>query len=264
MQATSRVQENAFTVVSNDRVAEGVWRMVAESPHLAGELAPGQFVNVAVPGNKAHLLRVPLSFAGVDAAAGTIEFVYAAVGDATRRMARMVPGDESAMTGPCGRGWKEPLWEGRVLLVAGGIGVTPVVAAARWLAGRDVPFDAVVGAQTAARLWGTEELAAAGAGQVVVTTDDGTAGTRGFTTVEVERLLGESDYAEVMTCGPNVMMAGVSRLAEDDGLDCQVSLERMMGCGFGACNTCNVALRRGGYASCCLDGPVFYGREVAW
>lgn len=258
----SKVHEYPYVVKLNERVGEGVYRMLAEIGPLADALEPGQFVNVRVPGNDAHLLRVPLSFAA--AKDGTIEFAYAAVGDATRRMAAMQTGQSSVMTGPCGHGWKRPLWEGRCLLVAGGIGSTPVVAAARWLDSLGIDFDAVMGAQTASKLWGVSEVESLGRGKVVVTTDDGTAGQKGFTTTAMQQLVDAGDYVQAYTCGPNVMMAGVSRIAEEAGMDCQVSLERMMGCGFGACNTCNVALRSGGYASCCMDGPVFEGKEVAW
>ena len=109
-----------------------------------------------------------------------------------------------------------------------------------------------------------DELGGATGSSVVVTTDDGTAGRAGFTTQAMEELLAANDYAQVYTCGPNVMMAGVARLAERAGIACQASLERMMGCGFGACSCCNVALRAGGYALCCQDGPVFDAEEVAW
>ena len=77
-------------------------------------------------------------------------------------------------------------------------------------------------------------------------------------------LIAERDYAQVYTCGPEVMMAAVARLAADHGIDCQVSREAMMGCGFGACACCNVPLASGGYALCCQDGPVFDAKEVAW
>lgn len=264
MVPVSGVHEYPFVVVSNERVADQVFRMVISAPKLAAALEPGQFVNVRVPGNDAHLLRVPLSFASADGREGTIEFVYATVGDATRRMTAMRELQSSSVLGPCGHGWREPSQKGRVLLVAGGIGVTPVVAAGRWLAGMGYDFDAVVGAQAASRLWGIDELRQLGRGQVAVTTDDGSEGLRGFTTDAMRQLLEAHDYVEVMTCGPNIMMAGVARLAEQAGVPCQTSLERMMGCGFGACNTCNVALRNGGYASCCKDGPVFDSREVAW
>ena len=100
--------------------------------------------------------------------------------------------------------------------------------------------------------------------EAFVTTDDGSAGRRGFTTDALAELLANSDYDVVYTCGPEVMMAGVARLCHEAGVACRVSMERMMCCGFGACGTCNVAMVDGTYKSCCKDGPVFDAEEVAW
>ncbi len=263
MQPSAKVHLYDFSVRSNEAVGRDVFRMVMESPELAGELAPGQFMNIAVPGDASHIVRIPLSFAGADAGAGTIELVYAAVGEGTRRLSRMGAGSGSTVVGPCGNGWRvEP--GGRALAVAGGVGAPPVIAAARALvaAGRDV--DVILGAQTKDRLWGEKDAHDLGASDVVVTTDDGSYGRRGFTTQAMEDLLAQRDYDLVVTCGPSVMMAGVARLAEAAHVACQASLERMMTCGFGACSTCNVAMRAGGYKSCCMDGPVFDAEEVPW
>lgn len=93
------------------------------------------------------------------------------------------------------------------------------------------------------------------ASRVVVCTDDGSLGRAGFTTDAMAELLAERSYDAVLTCGPTVMMAGVARLAEGAGIACQASLERVMGCGFGACSCCNVAMRDGTSRSCCMDGP---------
>ena len=117
-------------------------------------------------------------------------------------------------------------------------------------------------AQTASRLWGRERLAELGAGTVAITTDDGTAGLEGLTTDAMAQLLTARAYAQVYTCGPAPMMAGVARLAAARGIACQVSCEQLMGCGFGACACCNVRATRGGYQSCCTDGPVFDAGEV--
>ncbi len=253
-----------FAVVSNEPAADGLMRIVFSAPELAAALAPGQFVNVRVPGDASQILRVPLSFSHADAAAGTVEIVYAVVGDGTRRLAAMAPGRASTAVGPCGNPW--PAVEGarRACVVAGGVGITPVVACARMLAERGVSFDAVVGAQTAGRLWGVDVLEGLGARTVAVTTDDGTAGRRGFTTDALSELLASGGYDVVYACGPEVMMAGVARLCREAGVACRVSMERMMSCGFGACATCNVAMADGTYKSCCKDGPVFDAEEVAW
>ncbi len=263
MVPTSKVHEYAFTVVSNEPCAQGLYRAVVSSPELAAALRPGQFVNIRVP-NAGQILRVPLSFAHADAEAGTIELVYATVGDATRALARMTPGESAPVLGPSGNAWPVEAGQGRSIVVAGGVGIAPVVACARELAAAGVGFDAVVGAQTAARLWGTDVLSELGASTVAVTTDDGTAGVRGFTTDALRGLLAEGGYERVYTCGPQVMMAGVARICHEAGVSCLVSMERMMSCAFGACGTCNVSMAAGGYKSCCMDGPVFDAEEVAW
>ncbi|MDO4429539.1 MAG: dihydroorotate dehydrogenase electron transfer subunit [Atopobiaceae bacterium] len=253
-----------FTVALNEGVADGLMRIVFRAPELAAALAPGQFVNIHVPGDASQILRVPLSFSCADAGAGTVEIVYAVVGDGTRRLSEMAVGETSTAVGPCGNPWPTVPGARRACVVAGGVGVTPVVACGRMLADAGVAFDAVVGAQTAARLWGPDVLEGLGAGTVAVTTDDGSVGRKGLTTDALADLLANGSYDIVYTCGPEVMMAGVARLCHEAGLRCLASMERMMCCGFGACGTCNVAMSDGTYKSCCKDGPVFDAGEVAW
>ena len=261
-----------FEVLACREAAQDVWHMSMHC-EAAADLEPGQFVNIHVPGDGAHVLRVPLSFSHADGKSDVIELYFATVGEGTRRLAAMAPGERSTLVGPCGHGWKLPERGGRALLVAGGIGLPPIVAAARMLVGAGFGFDAVVGAQTAAKhvedLLDCLRTLCKGEGcdcarKVVLTTDDGTRGIAGFTTQAMEDLLAENPYACVYTCGPQPMMAGVARMAMDRGIACQASLEAMMGCGFGACSCCNVALADGGYALCCSDGPVFVAEEVAW
>ena len=262
-----RVAQYDFTVLSNERVAKGIWRMLIDSK-VASLLLPGQFVNLNVPGDGSHILKLPFSFARCDASARTVEMFYAVVGEGTERLTQMILGSSSTLLGPCGKGWRLPATEGRALLVAGGIGLPPIEAAAHMLADAGVAYDVVAGARTAAMLLEdrAEGLAASSDDQcrVVTCTDDGTAGFGGYTTQAAEQLVAERSYTQIYTCGPNVMMAGVARLAQEHDIACQASLERMMGCGFGACSCCNVALAKGGYALCCTDGPVFDAEEVAW
>ena len=109
-----------FEVVSNQEIADGIFSLVISAPKLASALKPGQFVNIAVPGDASSLLRVPLSFYRADAQAGTVELWYAVVGDDTRRLSQMGPGSTSNLLGPGGRGWFVPEGTRKALLVAGG------------------------------------------------------------------------------------------------------------------------------------------------
>ena len=261
-----------FEVAAVDEVAHDIYRMLVAC-ETTPELSAGQFVNLSVPGAGQHLLRIPLSFSRVEGR--ELEMVFSVVGEGTRRLSQMRVGDVSRMTAPLGRGFWLPERPERALLVAGGIGLPPMVAAAGMLAEAGIAYDAIVGARSERELaWPLVDELRQGVpdrcegpichANVYVATDDGSAGVRAFTTQVMEDLLAEHRYSTVYACGPEPMLAGVARLAKGCGMSCQVSLERMMGCGFGACSCCNVALARGGYALCCTDGPVFDAREVAW
>lgn len=264
MPTPSPARVHDFTVVSNEPIAQGVYALRIKAPALAAALVPGQFLNFEVPGNAMSLLRVPLSFAAVDSEKGTVDIWYAVVGEGTRRLSGMAEGETSTVLGPGGRGWTLPEAEApRVLVVAGGIGVPPVVALAHDVA--TIPgasIDAVIGAASESRLVGVTALEDAGA-TVRVATDDGSAGYHGFCTDLVDQLLAQGSYDYIATCGPEPMMAKVAAAAEAAGVPCEASLERMMSCGFGACATCAVETK-GGMKGACMCGPVFNAKEVVW
>ena len=208
-----------FEVVSNQEIADGIFSLVISAPKLASALKPGQFVNIAVPGDASSLLRVPLSFYRADAQAGTVELWYAVVGDDTRRLSQMAPGSKSNLLGPGGRGWLVPEGTRKALLVAGGIGVPPVLCLAGKLAEQGVDVDVCLGFGTASKAVGIDEFRALGA------------------------------------------TVNVCTAAAEAGVYCEVSLERMMSCGFGACNTCNVETVDG-MKGACMCGPVFDASKV--
>ena len=103
MPTPSPARMHDFEVVSNEPIAQGIFALTIRAPKLASVLRPGQFVNIAVPGNAMSLLRIPLSFAYADAAAGTVDIWYAVVGEGTERLSRMKPGERSDLLGPGGR-----------------------------------------------------------------------------------------------------------------------------------------------------------------
>lgn len=262
MPTPSPARVHDFTIVSNNEIARGVFALVIEAPRLARTIQAGQFVNIAVPGNAMSLLRIPLSFMGVDRDRGTVEIWYAVVGDGTDRLSYMEVGDTSTLLGPGGRGWAIPEGCERALLVAGGIGVPPIIALGDELCARGIPFDVCLGAQNAATLAGADCFE--GSTDVIACTDDGSAGRHGFCTEPAAELLASRSYDYVATCGPAPMMKKVAALAADAGVYCEASLERMMSCGFGACNTCNVETVDG-MKGACMCGPVFDATKVvAW
>lgn len=250
---------HTFEVVVNEQAADGIMRLVVKAPSLASVIKPGQFMSFEVPGDARELVRIPVSFSSVDAEAGTIETYYAVVGAGTQRMSSWESGFSATVLGPGGNGWFIPESTSKALVVAGGIGVTPIIAASAMLEDAGIEHDAVVGSQTAAKLLEADALV--GCGETRITTDDGTAGTKGFVTAEVEPMLAGGEYDLVLCCGPAPCMASVAKVAAEANVACYVSLERMMTCGFGACNTCNVETVDG-MQGACTKGPVFDATKV--
>ena len=248
------------SVVANDRVAEGVGLIALHAPRTAASIQAGQFVHLRIATGADIILRRPFS---VHLVRGErIEILYQILGAGTLRLARKHVGDVMDAVGPLGHGWHVPDSLSHALLVAGGLGAAPLGMLAEQLAGRGVAVAVAQGAPTAPRLVARDHFESV-ARRVEIATDDGSAGERGFVTGPVARLLAEERFDMVYMCGPEPMQRIVSGMARDAGIPCQVSLERLMGCGIGACLSCVVSTRTG-LKRACVDGPVFDGEEVVW
>jgi dihydroorotate dehydrogenase electron transfer subunit len=258
--ATTRPAIETVRVVSNDRVAEGVGLMVLHAPRTAGLVQPGQFVHVRVTTDSAAILRRPFSVHR--AYEDRIELLYQILGTGTLQLAEKRAGDSMDAVGPLGHGWDVAPGITHALLVAGGLGAAPLAILAEHLSQRGVAVAVAHGAPTAPRLVARQVFEQV-ARRVELATDDGSAGERGFVTGPVARLLAEERFDVVYACGPEQMQRIASNMARDAGIPCQVSLERLMGCGVGACLSCVVSTRRG-LKRACVDGPVFDAEEVIW
>ncbi len=248
-------------VLANDRVAPGVGLIVLHAPRTAASIRPGQFVHLRVATGADIILRRPFS---VHRASGErIEILYQVLGAGTLRLAEKPTGDESMdLLGPLGHGWDVPEGAAHALLVSGGLGAAPLGMLAEELAERGVAVSVAMGAPTAERLV-ARELFERVARVVEVATDDGSAGEKGFVTGPATRLLDAETFDVVYTCGPEPMQRIVAGLATGRGIACQVSLERLMACGIGACLSC-VVTTTSGLRRACVDGPVFAAEEVVW
>ena len=261
--APTRGVEREATIVEQFEAAKGIMRMTLDCPPLARGLDAGQFLSVTVPGEGRQLTRIPLSFVATEPGKGLVHLVYAVLGAGTRRLAELPVGRELTVFGPLGHGWHFGEGLERVLLVSGGTGTVPVYAAAVWCHRNGVTFDAVVGARSKELHWAVEQLRERTEGDVVVATDDGSLGERGLASEPALRLLDERDYDLVLVCGPEPLMEAVSARAIERDVPCEVSMERTMACGFGACSTC-ATKTTSGMKGACMAGPVFDAREVIW
>lgn len=224
---------------------------------------PGQFAMVrGAAWGHAPLLPRPMSLL----TAGTRpSILIKVVGEGTTRLAHATSGEPFDLLAPLGLPFA-PCPEGhRPVLVAGGVGVAPLLFLAQELPRRPRPL-ALYGARTSADLPLDADLAAVA--DLRIATEDGSRGTAGRVTVLVNQALDElaasGERAKVYTCGPAAMMAAVAKIAEARGVPCEVSLETPMACGYGVCLGCPVPRRGGGFLYACTQGPCVDATSIDW
>ena len=224
------------------------------APRIAAEAVPGQFVNVQVSNRTAPLLRRPLGVAGVDKKQGVVRLIYRILGEATRILADVCSGDVISVVGPLGHGFdrsaKHPL------LVGGGTGLAPLLYLAESMVDEGIKPDVLMGGRTADDLF-WKDIYVDLVERMGLTTDDGSLGTPGTVMAELPLMLRRLHYDCVYVCGPVPMMKAVSAAVLEKGIKCQVSLEKYMGCGLGACLSCSCQ-GVGRRLKVCQDGPVFW------
>lgn len=241
-------------ILSQQEIVEGAFRMEVRAPQIAEKALPGQFVQVRVP-KGAHILRRPLGVGLVDKMAGIVTLFYRVVGKGTKVFSTLMPGETLSLLGPLGHGFD--LAAHHPLIVGGGMGLSPVLFYAASMLGR---ADVLMSGKNKAELF-WREIYAPYVQHIFCTTDDGSFGTRGFPTVALPDILSEHTYDLIVVCGPEVMMCGIAKIAKQYNIPCEVSLEKRMGCGLGACLSCSVDTTKG-RKKVCKDGPVFRAEEV--
>ena len=252
-----------------ESITPEVFRLSFQSKEIARKAQPGQFVMVHPKRFMEPLLPRPFSIHRVQG--NRIDLLIRKAGQGTRQLGGLRPGEVLEIKGPLGRGFRLDS-EKVPLLVAGGIGVAPLVFLAERLVNmkrkRSVaPPELFIGAGSKKELLGLREFREMGI-RVRTATEDGSFGRQGLVT---ELLAGMSakglDRATIYTCGPQGMLRAVASWAVVRNVPCQVSLEARMACGMGACLGCSVARHTDNgrsYAKVCQDGPVFLAGEVDW
>jgi len=298
---------SAATVVRNFKLGPCFYRL-SLSLDGAGAKAfsnfnPGQFIEIkvsdlAIPpkdnipeelvdvSKRNVLLRRPFSLCDVQCKGSkvVIDILFRVLGAATVRMTTLKEGDKVNVIGPLGNGFSIDKSKTNALLVAGGLGAPPlqhlasymranlpdmrVVAFAGAASYQELPFTVLIDNEEGLFI---EEFSRMRV-ESHIATDDGSAGFKGFVTDRLEQWIKEhspeADESIIYSCGPEPMLANVARLAEKYNIDCQVSMESMMACGIGLCQSCAVEANNPAgegesvYKLCCQDGPVFDCKDI--
>ncbi len=236
------------------------------------DVLPGQFAMLRPAALAEPILRRALAIHRAEDA--SVEFIYLVLGQGLEALSRIREGERVDVLCPLGNTYptESVIDEGRrAVIVAGGVGSPALFMLASELVGRGADVRVYFGGRTKHDLPALDEFEALGC-PVTVTTDDGSAGERGFVTVPLERdlALAGREASVVYACGPWPMMARVSEIAAGHAAKCYVSLEARMACGFGICVACVVEVCEGSFAppfkyqKVCTEGPVFPAEAIVW
>ena len=254
-----------YKIQEAEMLANNIYRMVVEAPRVAQHCLPGQFVIVKADEEGE---RIPLTICDYDREAGTITIVFMPIGESTKKMKDLKAGDAFMdFVGPLGQPSEfcsediEELKKKRIVFVAGGVGTAPVYPQVKWLHEHGVAADVIVGSKTKDLLILEKEMEAV-AGNLYVTTDDGSYGRSGMVTQTIKDLVTEGKkYDLCIAIGPMIMMKFVCLLTKELELPTVVSLNPIMVDGTGMCGACRVTVG-GKVKFACVDGPEFDGLEV--
>jgi len=244
-----------LTVLENRKLNNDTFLLELKSKANIHEDVPcGGFVNLTVSG---LYLRRPISVCDYDKETCTYTLIVKTVGEGTRLLSEVTPNTEIDTLTGLGNGFDINVEYNDILLVGGGVGVAPLYMTAKKLVAKGKSVNVVLGFRNAENAFYVEEFKALGC-HVLVATEDGSLGVKGFVTDAIKTLDGEF-YAFV--CGPTPMMKAVYALERI--VDGQFSLEERMGCGYGACVGCSIKTADG-TKRICKDGPVFRKKQLLW
>lgn len=254
-----------YKILNAKELTTNIYQMEVEAKRVAKSCNPGQFIIARMD---AEGERIPLTICDYDREKGTITIVFQIVGASTRKMADLKAGDSfHDFVGPLGCASEfvsedlEDLKKKKMLFVAGGVGTAPVYPQVKWLHEHGIAADVIVGSKTKDLLILEKEMEAV-AGNLYVTTDDGSYGRRGMVTQVIKDLVTEGKHYDVcVAIGPMIMMKFVCLLTKELEIPTIVSLNPIMVDGTGMCGACRVTVG-GKVKFACVDGPEFDGHQV--
>lgn len=252
-------------IISNKLISPKFGYMELRCPEIASDPNAGRFFMISVTDINLSLdpmLKRPFAVCCVTSS-DTFTFLYMIVGRGTALLAEMKPGRYLSITGPLGNYFKIEK-NSNVALVAGGVGIAPILLAGRKLKEAGSKVTLYYGAKSKCDMLLYDELIAS-SDELIPVTDDGSAGIKGLVIDPLKKDVNK--YKKVYACGPNRMLKAVSDICSMAGVNIEVSLDEQMGCGIGACLGCLIGIKENGKTvtkRCCIEGPIFNGAKVDW
>lgn len=248
-------------LLENKQLNKDNFLLKLRSPVTVSDIFPGQFVNVEIKDAQEIFLRRPFSVLDVDYQNQTISLLVKILGRGSKKLTEAQPGAKISTILPLGKSFTLPEKDDRILLIGGGSGVAPMLFLAKLCGLNPENVHILIGARSITDHIDIEEYKPFG--NFYFTTEDGSLGEKGYVTNHPVFKNKLNEFTKIYTCGPDLMMKAIGRIALENKLFCEVSLENMMACGFGVCLCC-VEDTKAGHKCVCTDGPVFNVNDLKW
>jgi dihydroorotate dehydrogenase electron transfer subunit len=250
-----------FLLIENKQLNKDNFLLKLQSPTPVSEILPGQFVNVEIKDSSEIFLRRPFSVLDVDYQNQTISLLVKILGRGSKKLTEAKVGQTINMILPLGKSFSLPEQDDRILLIGGGSGVAPMLFLAKIIGLNPENVSVLIGARSISDHIDTSSYQSYG--KFFYTTEDGTLGEKGYVTNHPLFTGNLHQFNKIYTCGPDLMMKAIGKIAIEKAIFCEVSLENMMACGFGVCLCC-VEDTKTGHKCVCTDGPVFNVNDLKW
>lgn len=254
------MEDQIAAVVENTFIQKKYFLLKIQADYISQNAKPGNFVMIRVSSTLEPLLKRP--FGILDADPPHIWIYFEVIGRGTQLISKLSPGNEITILGPLGNSFP-PLHDQNILGIAGGRGIAPIHFALKQYSDRN-KVKLVYGARTKGDLNLLENIERLTLEKLLLYTEDGSFGERGMATSEIQNIIRDNSIDVTLSCGPDQMLRTVFALTRNLGIHNYVSMEALMGCGFGICHSCVVRTRDNGYKKVCSDGPVFNIEDITW
>ncbi|MDR2085389.1 MAG: dihydroorotate dehydrogenase electron transfer subunit [Bacteroidales bacterium] len=247
-------------ILENKKLDDVYFILKCTSDEYLPEMKPGQFASIKVERNPDVFLRRPFSIHDYNKSDNTVSFLIKVVGKGTKELSLLKIGNTINIMLPLGNGFN---FDSKIktLIIGGGCGIAPIYFLAKTLKNENADFDILIGGRTSNDLLRYEDINQLS--RSYCSTEDGSFGETGLITQHTCMTKMISDYKKIHCCGPENMMKAIAKIAKENNIDCEVSLENTMACGFGVCLCC-VTDTVHGHECVCTKGPVFNTKELKW
>lgn len=253
-------------LVSKEEVIKDIYKFTVKSEEIVKNALPGNFIEIRVSEQTEPFLRRPISIYNMDKNSGILEFVFQVKGKGTDILAKKEIGDKIDIIGPVGFGTFKLNKYKKIAIIGGGIGIFPLYELSKVAKEKGINVKGYLGFRNKELVMLENEFKTV-TDKLTITTDDGTYASKGFAIDYLKEDMENEQYECIYACGPIPMLRAVQNYANENNIDCQISLEEKMGCGLGVCLGCAVKKADSPkdnpeYYHVCKGGPVFSSKDV--